>query len=109
MAKSDTQLTVPRVSDDKTNQVLNQIVSAINSLLVQQNEIDAKLKSDAMRKHSVDSSLDKVGTIRIKKIGSSNWQLEGRTELGWKKLQIVDNSGDSAEDDAVTPLFIRFK
>jgi len=108
MAKLDTKLTVPRVSDAATNQVISQIVSVINELLVNQEELEKAVEDDARRKHSIDSRLDKVGTLRIKKIGNNNWQLEGRTESGWKKLHLVDNAGDSQEDD-VSPLFIRFK
>ena len=109
MAKLDTKLTVARVSDDMTNRVISDIVAKINELLVEKEDLEKRIKSDSARSTSIDSKLDKLGSLRIKKTSDNNWQLEGRTEAGWKKLQIIDNSGDSAEDDVSTPLFIRFK
>lgn len=84
-SKSDIKLTVPRVEDEPTNRVLAKIVEAVNTIMTENSEMKASIAQDAKRKHAIDSKLDTVGTIRIKRLEDHVYTLEIRTERGWKE------------------------
>lgn len=86
--KTDIQLSVPRVDDDKVNIVISRIVDAVNTLMVDKKEMAKAISRDARRKHTVEPKLDTIGTIRIKSLGKNTWTLEIRTEKGWKEAVI---------------------
>mgnify|MGYP001194920271 FL=1 len=91
--KDDIKLTLPNISDVTISRALIGIVEAVNNLLSEQEILKNKVKDDARRTTSVDSKLDEIGRLRIKKVSEQEYSIQARTEMGWKDLKIYDDAG----------------
>ena len=91
--KDDIKLTLPNISDVTISRALIGIVEAVNNLLSEQEILKNKVTDDARRATSVDSKLDEIGRLRIKKVSEQEYAIQARTEMGWKDLKIYDDAG----------------
>ena len=102
--QNDIKLTVPSVKAADVSRALISIVEAVNNLMSNQDKMEKKIIEDSKRRDSIDSSLDKIGTLRIKKLGNQEYTLQARTEAGWKTATIVNDSGEE-----IANTFLRLK